>query len=64
MNEMELNKRNYFARVGLLMAIVSLAFLCYMGSSLVHSAKRYHQSTQCFTNDLCQLPDSNIVTVY
>lgn len=49
MNEMELSKRGYFARVGLLMAIVSLVFLCYMGSSLAHSAKRYHQSAPCFT---------------
>lgn len=49
MNEIGFNKRSYSTRVGLLMAIVSLAFLYYIGHSMVHSTKRYQQSSQYFT---------------
>lgn len=46
MYEIEFSKRAYFVRIGLLMIIVSLAFLCYMGNSMAYSTKRYHQQVQ------------------
>ena len=41
-----LEQRNRFAMIGLLMAVISLLFLIYMGSSLVSSTKKYMEQIQ------------------
>lgn len=46
MSSSVLEQRNRFAMIGLLMAIISLIFLLYMGSSLVGSTKRYLEQIQ------------------
>lgn len=41
-----LEQRNRFAKIGMLMFIISLIFLGYMGSSLVSSTKKYMEPMQ------------------
>lgn len=41
MNNSLLEQRSRFAMIGALMAIISLMFMFYMGSSLVSSTKKY-----------------------
>lgn len=43
MKDTDLQQKSYFALVGTLMTIVSLVFLFYVGSSLIHSTKKYHE---------------------
>ena len=44
MSSSMLEQRSRFAMIGALMIIVSLMFLYYMGSSLVHSTKTFWEN--------------------
>lgn len=46
MNHRVLEQRSRFAMIGALMAIISLMFVFYMGSSLVSATKKYLEQAQ------------------
>lgn len=50
MGKNDLIQKSRFAMVGTLMAIISLIFLFYIGSSLVNSTKSYQNDTIEMTN--------------
>lgn len=45
MNSEEFYQQGRFILIGVLMAVISLAFLLYMGNSLVAATKRYKEQT-------------------
>lgn len=45
MNREEFHRQRRFIIIGTLMAVISLAFLYYMGNSLVAATKRYKEQT-------------------
>lgn len=53
-----IEQRNRFAKIGLLMAIISLIFLLYIGSSLVSSTKNYLRQIQ-----VTEVNDDSILTM-
>lgn len=45
MNSEEFHQQFRFILIGVLMVVVSMAFLLYMGNSLVAATKRYNEQT-------------------